>query len=354
MKLALRLARKARGTTSPNPAVGAVVVRGNKVLGKGFTGPWGQAHAEVNALEEAGSRGKGATLYVTLEPCIHHGRTPPCAPRIVAGGIRRVVYAVRDPNPLVNGKGHRYLARKGLQVEAGLYAERALEIMEGFFSLVGRKRPLVVLKSAQTWDGRIAAPNGESRWITGPGARKEAHKLRACHDAVLVGIGTVLKDDPLLTVRHCRGRCPARIVLDSRCRLPRKSKLAQSAQSVRTIVACRREPGLPLPHVEYWKIPDAGGRLSVPALLRRAARERIASILVEGGSGVSSSFWKSRCVDRMVVFVGGKVLGDGVPVLQLGGKPGMSRATPVRNMRCKSLGPDLLLTGSPDFAGSSE
>jgi len=237
MARALDLALQGRGLTSPNPVVGALVVAAGAVVGQGYHRRAGEAHAEVLALAEAGSRARGATLYVTLEPCNHHGRTPPCTDAIIAAGVRRVVFGVRDPNPLVRGGGGARLRRHGIAVELGVEAEACAELLAGFTSLVTRRRPLVTLKLAASLDGRIATSTGASRWITSPPARALVHQLRDEHDAIMVGAGTVIADDPQLTCRRRGGRDPLRVIVDGRLRLPLTAAVVSERAAAGTAVA---------------------------------------------------------------------------------------------------------------------
>ncbi|HXG16876.1 MAG TPA: bifunctional diaminohydroxyphosphoribosylaminopyrimidine deaminase/5-amino-6-(5-phosphoribosylamino)uracil reductase RibD, partial [Calidithermus sp.] len=239
MRRALALAERARGLTSPNPLVGAVVVRDGQVVGEGFHEAAGRPHAEVAALEAAGDRARGATLYVTLEPCVHQGRTPPCLPRLLASGVARVVVAATDPDPRVDGRGVAALQAAGVSVSVGVLGEEAARQNRAFFTAMRYGRPLVTLKAAATLDGRIADVHGRSRWITGEAARREAHRLRSEHDAIVVGIGTVLSDDPALTVRLGRPwpREPWRVVLDALGRTPPTARVLTAATPARALIA---------------------------------------------------------------------------------------------------------------------
>lgn len=345
MQRALDLAWSVKGNTSPNPAVGAVIVRNKKIVGEGATKPCGGDHAEVRALTKAGPLAKGADLYVTLEPCCHFGRTPPCTDAIIRAGICRVFYSVPDPNPLVAGKSGALLRKAGIKVEKGLLADQATLINEDFFKFITTGIPFVNMKVAQTWDGYIATRTGDSKWITSQAARSEVHLLRSRCDAVLVGIGTVLADNPLLSVRHVKGRDPARIILDSANRLPAGCGIIRSATQVRTIVACAKAPSKPCAHVTYWPLPRGKKGISIPALLRRAAQENITSILVEGGREVFTSFVRSRCVDKYYFFLGNKLLGGGKRSLD-GLKIGnIVDAVAIERTGVKQIGNDVLITG---------
>ncbi|MFN0063338.1 MAG: bifunctional diaminohydroxyphosphoribosylaminopyrimidine deaminase/5-amino-6-(5-phosphoribosylamino)uracil reductase RibD [Myxococcaceae bacterium] len=317
MKLALLEAQKGLGRTAPNPVVGAVVVRGGKVVGRGHHRQAGSAHAEVLALKAAGRAALGADLYTTLEPCSHFGRTPPCSEAILRAGIRRVFVASRDPNPLVNGKGLRRLRQAGVQVVTGLLEAQADALNRPFFKCLATGLPWVVLKAAATLDGKVATSSGESKWITGAKARQAAHRLRNEMDAVLVGSGTVLADNPRLTVRLAkgRGRNPLRIVLDSRLRLPLSRHLFGSASEGKTVVVTlsgaskAKTQALEKRGVEVWRVPGKRGQLNLRWVLKRAAQAGIRSVLVEGGPTVHAAFLRARLADELILFVAPKVLG---------------------------------------------
>ncbi len=321
MRRALELAALGRGETSPNPMVGCVVVRGGRVVGEGHHARLGGAHAEVGALEQAGALARGATLYVTLEPCSHQGRTPPCAPLVVESGVERVVVALRDPNPLVSGRGLRLLRQAGLQVDVGRLEGEARLLNERFVVAMRECRPFVLLKAALTLDGRIATAGGRSRWITSAAQRRQARRLRRLHDGVLVGIGTLLADDPLLLPQPRLKRPFARLVLDSRLRLPRESRLARSAELGPVIVLCREAPlarRRPLEQLgvrvlcqadETVKAGAADGRVSLAWALDALWREGLTSLMVEGGGEVLGSFLRERHVDQVALFQAPLLLG---------------------------------------------
>ncbi len=300
MRHALALARRALGTTAPNPAVGCVIVSGEgRIVGRGFTRKGGRPHAETVALAEAGEAARGATAYVTLEPCAHQGETPPCAGALVAAGVARVVAALEDPDPRVSGRGIAMLWDAGVQVATGVLADEAAALNAGFFLRVKENRPLVTLKIAQSLDGKTATVSGQSRWITGPEARAYGHLLRARHDAILVGIETALADDPSLTCRipGLEDRSPLRVVLDTRLRLTPGSKLARGGALVFTTVDGK------LDGVETVRVArDARGRPDIGAVLNALAGRGITRLLVEGGAGVHASFLDRGLADRLEVF----------------------------------------------------
>jgi diaminohydroxyphosphoribosylaminopyrimidine deaminase / 5-amino-6-(5-phosphoribosylamino)uracil reductase len=325
MQAALALARRNLGQVWPNPAVGCVIVRDGRVVGRGWTQKGGRPHAETEALARAGEAAKGATAYVSLEPCSHHGRTPPCADTLVGAGIARAMAAVNDPDPRVSGRGVARLRAAGIAVEIGLCAAEATELNAGFFSRIKRGRPLVTLKLATSLDGRIATATGESRWITSPAARERAHLLRATHDAVLVGTGTALADDPQLTCRlpGLEDRSPVRIVIDRHLRLPATLRPFTEAHRTPTWVATFQssdaarqatltEQGVKIVFTE----PDAQGRIDLNALLRRLGDEGLTRVLVEGGGGIAATLLSKDLVDRLVWMRAPLIIGgDGIPTV---------------------------------------
>jgi len=349
MRHALRLAERSLGTVAPNPAVGCVIVSPDgRIVGRGRTQMGGRPHAETVALEAAGAQARGATAYVTLEPCSHHGQTPPCADALVAACVARVVVAVEDPDERVNGGGTAHLRDAGIAVDVGLLKEQAADLNRGFFLRVGAARPLVTLKIAQSLDGRTASASGESKWITGPQARAYGHLLRARHDAILIGIETALADDPELTCRvpGLETRSPLRIVLDTRLRLTEWSKLAQTARDVPTLVFTSKSPGGPLAAcgVDIVQVQrDARGRPDLSLVLKDLAGRGITRLLVEGGASVHASFLDRGFADRLEVFGAPTVLGgsgraavDALAALSLDEAPRFKR------IGIKPLGADVL------------
>ena len=307
MRRALALAARGLGETNPNPPVGCVVAHGARVVGEGFHARAGGLHAEVIALGEAGTRARGATLYVTLEPCAHHGRTPPCAPFVRESGVARVVAALRDPSPLVAGRGLALLRRAGIGVETGLLAGEAARLAERFLTWARRGRPFVLLKAALTLDGRIATATGRSQWITSPSQRRQARWLRRLHDAVLVGVGTALADDPLLLPSPRTRRPFLRVVLDSRLRLPERGRLARSA-TPRTpvlVLSCAPDPSrrqrLEAAGVAVVEVAEEQGRVSLASALDALAARGVGSLMVEGGGEVLGSFLAARLADQVAL-----------------------------------------------------
>jgi diaminohydroxyphosphoribosylaminopyrimidine deaminase/5-amino-6-(5-phosphoribosylamino)uracil reductase len=315
MRRALALAARGLGETNPNPAVGCVVARGAQVVGEGFHERAGGPHAEVVALREAGPRARGATLYVTLEPCAHHGRTPPCAPLVRDSGVARVVAALRDPSPQVAGRGLALLRRAGVAVETGLRAGEAARLDERFLAGVRLGRPFVLLKAALTLDGRIATASGRSKWITDREQRRQARWLRRLHDAVLVGIGTALADDPLLLPSPRTRRPFLRVVLDARLGLPAAGRLAGTATPRTPVLAlsCAPDPSrrrrLEAAGVEVVEVGEDQGRVSLASALEALAARGVASLMVEGGGEVLGSFLAARLADQVALFRAPLLLG---------------------------------------------
>ena len=355
MDRALDLAELGRYSVSPNPMVGAVVVRAGKAIAEGFHRRAGAAHAEAAALERASRRARGADLYVTLEPCAHVGRTAPCVDSIIAAGITRVVIAARDPNPLVRGKGVARLSRAGVEIlwADGDRRRRAERQNEKFRVWIGERRPFVLAKWASTLDGRIATTKGESRWITGEAARRRALLLREEYDAVLVGAGTVATDDPLLTRRLGRNRTTPhwRIVLDGRLRVSDRARLFQNPKGCLVVTARRetdpRARSLERRGVEVWSLPGSRpGEVDLRAMLARLAERDVTSLMVEGGAETLASFFEAGLVDRVAAFLAPRILGGKRAVGAAGGRGFGLAATPhLADVAVEALGGDWLVTG---------
>jgi diaminohydroxyphosphoribosylaminopyrimidine deaminase/5-amino-6-(5-phosphoribosylamino)uracil reductase len=315
MREAIRLARRGIGTTHPNPRVGAVVLRSGEVVGRGFHARAGEAHAEVRALDEAGKLARGATLVSTLEPCAHQGRTPPCVQAILTSGVSRVVLGMRDPNPLVNGRGVKALLAAGVEVVEGPRSEECRALNPAYLKFMAEGLPWVMLKSMVSLDGRVASEGGDSRGLGGEEQQKLCHALRARHDAVLVGIGTVLADDPELTVRLARGRNPARVVLDSGLRTPLGSRLVRSTGLAPVLIATvsRDEQSIETLSARGCTVlkftPDGSGRVPLRELFRRLAAEGMLSLLVEGGPTVHTEVLREGLADRVAVGIAPLILG---------------------------------------------
>jgi diaminohydroxyphosphoribosylaminopyrimidine deaminase/5-amino-6-(5-phosphoribosylamino)uracil reductase len=352
LRLACRLARQAAGRTSPNPQVGAVLVKRGRIVGRGYHRFAGGDHAEIAALKRAGAQARGASLYITLEPCSHQGRTPPCTGALIRAGIKEVVCGTRDPNPLVAGRGFRQLRRAGINVRVGVLGEECRSLIEGFAKFITRGLPLVTLKLAATLDGRIAAKGGDARWISGEKSRMAVHRLRNEVDAVIVGVGTVTADDPQLTCRISGGRNPRRVILDSRLRLPPSAKLLRLPDSEKTIIATglnaslARVKALEARGVQVWRLPLRAGRIAWRPLLRKLATEEIVSVLIEGGSAVAASALKEKFVDNILFFYAPKILGgDGLPMIDTLGLRRVKQAIAVKDLRILPSSGDLLVAG---------
>lgn len=319
MKLALRLARRGMGRTSPNPMVGAVIVKDNRIVGRGYHRYYGGQHAEINAMENAGEDVRGATLYVTLEPCCHYGKMPPCVDAVIKNNIARVVIGSLDPNPRVNGRSVEILRQHGIATEVGVLEAECRSLNEAHFKFMTTGVPLVRLKFAETLDGRIATSTGDSQWLSSPSSQRRAHRWRSLHDAVMVGVGTVLADNPELTVRLVKGRNPVRIVLDSKLRIPLASKLLASQAAAPTLIATtsgadrEKLAALRQMGIEVMTIPeDERGEVDLTHLLKMLGQRNITSVLVEGGAATITSFLRRKLADRLVAIVAPKLMGKGI------------------------------------------
>lgn len=353
MQGALSLAKRGLGQVAPNPAVGCLLVRGGQIVGRGWTQPGGRPHAETVALERAGPRAKGATAYVTLEPCSHHGRTLPCADALIRSGVARCVVACGDSDKRVNGKGLQRLADAGILVETGLCALQARAVNAGFFCLQEKKRPLVTVKIATSLDGRIATKSGHSQWITGPLARRRVQVIRAQQDALLVGSGTAVTDDPRLDVRlqGLKDRSPRRFVMDSRLRLPLTSHLVRTAQEIpsglitlkgndRARLAAYKNAGMSILTVGR----DQEGLLSLHAALEALGELGITRLMVEGGSHLLGNLFRSDLVDRLIWFQAPRVIGgDALPAVAGFGLERLEDQNLYQEVQSLSIGPDRMI-----------
>lgn len=360
MHRALQLAEKGRGKTSPNPMVGALIVSNGRVVGQGYHHAAGEPHAEVLALQQAGRRAKGATLYVTLEPCSHlHKRTPPCVPAILQAGIRHVGIAMIDPNPLVRGQGVAELRRAGVSVKVGIAGSEAAAMNRTYSHWVKTERPYVTLKAGMTLDGQIATATGESRWITSVSSRREVHRLRSEADAVLVGIGTVLIDNPALTARRLpnlsglAAKQPLRIVVDSRLRISPSAKiLSQQRQSPTIVVTTaaasgKKRASLERKGIEVLVLPSAAGRVGLGLLLKRLGQRGITHLIVEGGSEVNAAFLKAKLVNGVRLYVAPKLLGGLRSTGVIGGTSPrrLSQAVQLGRVHLRCLQDDFVIEG---------
>lgn len=360
MTLALRLAAKGLGKTSPNPMVGAVVVSNSRIVGQAYHHAAGQPHAEVLALRQAGQLARGATLYVTLEPCSHlKKRTPPCVPRVIQSGAHRVVVAMRDPNPAVSGKGLAQLRRAGLSVTVGVARKDAEALNQAYCHWIVTKRPYVTLKSGMTLDGQIATARGESKWITGLQSRQEVHRLRSAMDAVIVGIGTVLKDNPSLTARKSPGLTamattqPIRIVVDSSLRISRAATILTQQSRAKTIIATTnaasptRRRSLERQGIEVLVLPSLGGQVSLKHLLTALGQRGMMSVMVEGGGELNAAFLKAKLVNHVQLYIAPTLLGGVASKGVIGGvgPRRLADAWKLRQVRTRATGMDVVVEG---------
>ncbi len=353
MREALALARLGRGRTSPNPVVGAIIVKNGRVVGRGWHQKAGTAHAEIHALAEAGTAANNATLYVTLEPCCHHGRTGPCTEAIMAAGINRVVVAMTDPNPLVAGCGIGFLRENGIVVETDILSADAALLNAAFIKWISCNMPFVTLKNGISLDGKIATRTGNSRWITGEEARLEVHRMRDAADVIITGIGTVLADDPELTTRLPEGgKSPVRLVVDRLARTPLTAKLVNDNKAPTIIAVSGSAPmdrvaALAVKGVEVLTVPEVAGRLDLAAILRNLGRRGMTQVMVEAGGTLNSSFLFGNYVDRVVMFVAPKIIGGtGAPGPYGGaGSDLLTDAVELEEIIVSQKGPDLMIEG---------
>ncbi len=354
MTRALELAEKGRGRTSPNPMVGAVIVVEERVVGEGYHQVAGAPHAEVNAIEDAGGKAPGATMYVTLEPCNHAGRTPPCAAQVVEAGIARVVMALRDPNPVVSGGGERFLTEHGVEVECGVMEDDARRQNEAYLKWVTEGFPFVTLKMAMSLDGKVATRTGDSMWISSEESREYVHRMRSESDAVMVGIGTVLSDDPRLTARMGGYKgAPLRVVADSRARTPMTSRVADVSEAPTLVAVAGDAPvesveALEVRGVEVVRV-GSGGSVDLRALLKLLAGRDIVSLMVEGGPGIASAIWEHGLVDRLVFYYAPMIIGGGEAPGPIGGtgRATIAEAGGLRIDEVSMSGPDVKVVAYP-------
>jgi diaminohydroxyphosphoribosylaminopyrimidine deaminase/5-amino-6-(5-phosphoribosylamino)uracil reductase len=353
MGRALELAEFGRGHVEPNPLVGAVLVREGRIVGEGYHQRFGEAHAEINALSQAGEAARGATLYVTLEPCCHHGKTPPCTDALLRAGVACVVAAMQDPFPQVSGRGAEQLRNAGIPVEFGLCEAQARRLNAPYLKLLTTGLPYVHAKWAMTLDGKICTHTGDSKWISSEASRQRVHELRARMDAIVVGRGTVLADDPMLTARPAGPRSACRVILTSEGDLPLVSRIITTARAVPTIVVTSQrythhEEGLRQAGCEVLSVAQGSGRRpDIELLLRELGRRRFTNILVEGGSAVLGSFLDAAAIDEVHVFLAAKLVGGAqakTPIAGVG-VAALSDALALTEMRSEQVGPDIYLHG---------
>ena len=353
MEYALRLAEEAKGKTFPNPAVGAVVVKKGNIVGKGATDVFGKDHAEKKALKEAKEHARGATLYLTLEPCNHYGRTPPCTHDIIDAGVKRVVIALKDPNPLVNGKGIRFLRRNKVDISVGLLRKEASELNEDFFWAITRGMPWITVKMALTFDGKIADIYGDSKWITNKKARIFVHDIRRRHAAIAIGSGTLKRDNPQLTVRHVRGKSPVRVVFASKTNLSKSYNFRKNAKKGRSIIVCnsgKKEHKVIRPDgIEIWYTGTSKTPQNLYTFMEMAYKEGLTSILIEGGQRLATSFLEHKLVNRLYLFYGNKVLGKGVDAFSFSKNLKINKSMHLINVKTYCFDDNIMVTGIPSW-----
>ncbi|PIC83389.1 bifunctional diaminohydroxyphosphoribosylaminopyrimidine deaminase/5-amino-6-(5-phosphoribosylamino)uracil reductase RibD [Sporosarcina sp. P1] len=353
MEMALQLAENVAGQTSPNPPVGAIVVKTNRIIGMGAHLQAGERHAERIALDMAGAEATDADLYVTLEPCSHTGKTSPCADAVIQAGIKRVFVATTDPNPLVAGKGIAKLRGAGVEVTESVSSERAKKLYESFFHFIKTKTPHVTMKTAMTIDGKIATSKGDSKWVTSEQARLDVHQLRHTQDAILVGVQTLLHDNPLLTTRlPLGGQHPIRVILDTSLRTPESSQIIQNSEAPTWIFCGKyaelsREKLLNKPHVQIIRMQKP--QLIVEDILLELGRRGVMTLLVEGGAAINASFVKARAVQKVICYVAPKLLGGIGSLTPIGGLDPqlMDEALPLRFESVEMIGPDIKIIAVP-------
>ena len=357
MELALSLAKLALGEVSPNPAVGAVVVNNGAVVGQGYTQPPGSCHAEIVALEQAGEKARGGVMYVTMEPCCHYGRTPPCSQAIIAAGISELHLATLDANPLVSGSGKNELERAGIKVYTGEHKEAAEEINEGYTKFITTGMPFVTVKFAVSLDGKIATKSNDSRWISGVEARKYVHNLRYTADAIMAGVNTVLADDPHLTARCCGGKGgtarkqPLRVIVDSKARTPLTARVFNKPGStllaLGRLVTPEEKASFAKVGAELLELPPAEGGVDLAKLLKTLGEREITSVLVEGGGTLLGSLFDSRLVDKVIAFIAPIIIGGKEAKTAVSGK-GVDKVADSLKLECvrtEKLGEDLMVSG---------
>jgi diaminohydroxyphosphoribosylaminopyrimidine deaminase/5-amino-6-(5-phosphoribosylamino)uracil reductase len=355
MKEVIRFARKGMGCVSPNPLVGAIIVKNNKVLSKGYHKKYGSPHAEVDAIAKLNKTEiRNSTLYVNLEPCVHYGKTPPCADSIIQSGIKKVIIGNQDPNPIVNGKGIEKLKKAGIEVETGVMNESCLDLNKAYFKYITQKKPYVTIKIAQTLDGKISTLKGKSKWITSTSSRRYVHKMRMENDAILVGVNTVLIDDPELTVRMIRekGKKTKRIILDSTLRIKENIRLLKHTDPHNTIIVTTSRASakkirlLENKGVNLWILPsNSNGQVNIGSLLKKITEEKICSLLIEGGNKIFTTFLKSRETDRIVIFISPKLFGNGIDVFSELGVDSPDNAITFNKSIWHKIGKDMMFDG---------
>lgn len=354
MRLAIDLAKKGRKRVKKNPLVGAVIVKNNKIIGQGFHEEYGKEHAEENAINSSLESVEGAEIYVTLEPCCHFGKRPPCCKLLIEKKIEKVYIGCLDPNPKVAGKGVKILEKAGISTQVGVLEEECRNLNTSFFYHIKHKMPYVVLKSAMTLDGKIATFTGDSKWITSEESRKKVHQIRADLDAVMVGIHTVVNDDPSLNVRLVKGQDPIRIVVDSKLKIPKRARILHLDSEARTIIATTKDHDSEnydyiskLPNVEIIIIKAKDGRVDLSDLLQELYERNISSILLEGGGNLNYSMLKNNFISKVLIFIAPKLIGGQKSITSIEGDgiELMANAIDIKNMKIRKIGPDILVKG---------
>ncbi len=352
IQLAIEIAKKGMGQVSPNPLVGCVITKNDRIISAGYHEKYGENHAEINAINSAAESVEGATLYINLEPCSHTGKTPPCVDRIIESKIKKVVIGTLDMNPLVSGQGIKKLKQAGIETRVGVLEKECIELNKFFFKYITKKQPYVTLKAAQTLDGKIADNDGESKWISSVSSRRFVHSLRARYDAVLIGTGTVLKDDPSLTVRLTEGRNPYRIILDAGLKLKTDKKLFLNNFDKKLIILTSKTSSIRRKKIKtltslgariIFVKENSDGRLNIKNVLKELGKMNISSLLVEGGSRLFSSFIHENLYDDILLFISPKLLGCGLPVVQSIGTKSISNAHKIKIENIERIGDDLLV-----------
>ncbi|MCK4401588.1 bifunctional diaminohydroxyphosphoribosylaminopyrimidine deaminase/5-amino-6-(5-phosphoribosylamino)uracil reductase RibD [bacterium] len=360
MKLVLALAKKGEEYTSPNPMVGALIVKNGQIVGRGYHACAGAKHAEVCAIEDAGKKARHGTLYVNLEPCVHiNKKTPPCVPAIIENGLSKVVIGMKDPNPLVKGNGIQKLEKANIQVVCGVMEKQAKELNKVYIKHITTKLPFVTVKYAMSIDGKIATRTGDSKWISNDKSRRFVHRLRSISDAVLVGVNTVIKDNPCLTPRHgsIADRMPIKIILDSSARIPIKSMVLDTREAPTIIAVTKKAPKSNVEKLKQVGIEiiccksDKNNLVSIYDLLSKLGRKDVASVLVEGGSRVISSFMEERAIDRIYAFIGHKIIGGKTALVPFVSR-GVSKikdAVSLKNVKVRRFKDDIMIEGYPNW-----
>ncbi|MBI2651214.1 bifunctional diaminohydroxyphosphoribosylaminopyrimidine deaminase/5-amino-6-(5-phosphoribosylamino)uracil reductase RibD [Candidatus Woesearchaeota archaeon] len=348
MAIALKLAENGRGCVSPNPMVGCVIVKRGKIVGKGYHKKYGEEHAEINALKAAGKKANNATMYVKLEPCSHWGKTSPCTEKIVQGGIREVIVAMEDPNPLVDG--YKELKFRGLKTRIGILREEAEKLNDAYIKYMKTKRPFVILKLAMSIDGKIATSTGDSKYITSMAARKYVHQLRNDVDAVMVGINTIMRDNPLLDSRLVKGKNPTKVIVDSKLKISENSNVLKEPTKV-LIATTKQAPKFKIDrlHQKGAKVlilKAKNGLVDIKELMKELGQSQIASVMIEGGAELSGNAIKEGIVDKLLIFTAPKIIGNGLDAIKNLGIKKVNKAIKLKNVSTRKIGNDFLIEGA--------